>query len=40
MLLENKTVQVAELSDLFKVSFETIRRDLKVLEKEGFAEKT
>ena len=24
MLLENKTVQVAELSDLFKVSFETI----------------
>ena len=40
MLLENKTVQVAELSDLFKVSFETIRRDLKVLEKEGCAEKT
>ena len=31
MLLENKTVQVGELSDLFKVSFDNIRRDIKVL---------
>ncbi|WP_337596141.1 DeoR/GlpR family DNA-binding transcription regulator [Ruthenibacterium lactatiformans] len=40
MLLENKEVSVADLSKYFNVSFETIRRDLKVLENDGFAEKT
>lgn len=40
MLLEQKKVSVSDLSKKFDVSFETIRRDLKALEKEGFAEKT
>lgn len=39
ILLEQKIVQVAELSALLSVSEETIRRDLAELEKEGFAEK-
>ncbi|WP_256761973.1 DeoR/GlpR family DNA-binding transcription regulator [Cohnella sp. WQ 127256] len=30
-----KSVKVSELMELFKVSFETIRRDLEYLEKEG-----
>lgn len=40
ILLEKKSVSVSELSEMYGVSFETIRRDLKVLESEGFAEKT
>ena len=40
ILLEHKSVSVADLTERFGVSFETIRRDLKVLEKEGMIEKT
>ncbi|WP_066456426.1 MULTISPECIES: DeoR/GlpR family DNA-binding transcription regulator [Anaerotruncus] len=40
ILLEQKSVSVADLTARFDVSFETIRRDLKVLEKEGFVEKS
>lgn len=40
ILLEQKSVSVAGLTERFDVSFETIRRDLKVLEKEGMIEKT
>lgn len=39
-LQEEKRVVVSELSELFDVSEETIRRDLDKLEKEGFASKT
>lgn len=39
LLLENKIVNVSSLSTLLRVSEETIRRDLSVLEKEGFLEK-
>lgn len=39
-LLEEKKVVVSELSELYDVSEETIRRDLEKLEKEGFASKT
>jgi len=39
-LQEQKRVVVSELSELFDVSEETIRRDLDKLEKEGFASKT
>lgn len=39
-LQEEKSVVVADLSQYFKVSEETIRRDLDKLEKEGFAEKS
>lgn len=35
MLAENKSVTVSELSRLFNVTEETIRRDLNLLEKEG-----
>ncbi len=40
ILLEKKSVSVAELSERFQVSFETIRRDLKVLEADGIIEKS
>lgn len=36
IILEKKNVTVAELTKLFNVTEETIRRDLKQLEKEGF----
>ncbi|MCF0237626.1 MAG: DeoR/GlpR transcriptional regulator [Sphaerochaetaceae bacterium] len=39
-LLENKTVSIKELSELMNVTEETIRRDLKDLEKEGVATRT
>ena len=39
-LRKNRSVTVADLSSLLKVSTETIRRDLTVLESEGFLEKT
>jgi len=39
-LIEKKNVSVAELADYYKVSFETIRRDLKELEKRGIAKRT
>ena len=39
-LQEEKKVVVSELSELYDVSEETIRRDLEKLEKEGFASKT
>lgn len=38
--LEKKNLTVAELSAMFDVSFETIRRDLRVLEKNGVISKT
>lgn len=37
--LEKKKLSVAELSAKYNVSFETIRRDLRLLENEGFIEK-
>ncbi len=40
ILLEKKSVAVAELAERFQVSFETIRRDLKALEAEGVVEKS
>ena len=39
-LQEDKTVVVSELSELFEVSEETIRRDLDKLDKEGLAVKS
>lgn len=36
-LIENKKVSVIDLSEYFHVSLETIRRDLKKLEKDGVA---
>lgn len=39
LLLEKKTVHVSELSKMFGVSEETVRRDLSELEREGFAQK-
>ncbi len=39
-LQEEKMVVVSELSDIFGVSEETIRRDLEKLEKEGYATKS
>ena len=38
-LLEKKSISVAELAQRYDVSFETIRRDIKELEKEGIAKK-
>lgn len=40
LLLSQKSVLVADLAKRFEVTEETIRRDLKSLEKEGVAEKT
>lgn len=40
ILLEKKHAMVADLASEFDVSFETIRRDLKVLEKSGMIEKS
>lgn len=40
LLLEKQSVTVAELSEKFDVSFETIRRDFEVLQEEGFLKKT
>jgi DeoR/GlpR family transcriptional regulator of sugar metabolism len=40
LILEKKNVTVIELSELFSVSEETIRRDLKLLEDSGFIERT
>ena len=39
-LQEEKKVVVSDLSQLYQVTEETIRRDLEKLEKEGFAKKT
>lgn len=39
-LLENKNASVTELSKLFSVSEETIRRDLKALEDDGYVIRT
>ncbi|MEX1377521.1 MAG: DeoR/GlpR family DNA-binding transcription regulator [Eubacteriales bacterium] len=39
-LAENKKVSVAKLSELLEVSEVTIRRDLEVLEKTGFLQRT
>lgn len=39
-LIVEKNVYVAELSEYYDVSFETIRRDLKELEKTGLAKRT
>lgn len=40
MLYDQKFVRIGELSDLFDVSEETIRRDLKKLESEGVVRRT
>lgn len=40
LIVEKKSVTVAELTNLFKVTEETIRRDLKQLEDEGFLTRT
>lgn len=40
LLQENKSVMVPELSKLFDVTEETVRRDLEKLEKEGFLKRT
>lgn len=40
ILLEKKSVSVSELAEQFQVSYETIRRDLRELEKSGMAEKS
>ncbi|MDD5823879.1 MAG: DeoR/GlpR family DNA-binding transcription regulator [Firmicutes bacterium] len=40
ILLERKHISVAELSNIFGVSFETVRRDLKAMEKIGLIEKS
>lgn len=40
IILEKKNVTVTELSEQFEVTEETIRRDLKQLEKEGFLTRT
>lgn len=40
LILEKKSVTVAELTKLFKVTEETIRRDLKQLEDEGLLTRT
>ncbi|WNF38841.1 DeoR/GlpR family DNA-binding transcription regulator [Bacillaceae bacterium IKA-2] len=40
IIVENKSVTVAELTSLFSVTEETIRRDLKQLEDDGFLSRT
>ncbi len=40
IILEKKSVVVSELADFFSVTEETIRRDLKTLEDEGFLIRT
>lgn len=40
ILLEKKTISVAQLSEFLNVSSETIRRDLDILSQEGFCKKT
>lgn len=40
LLRERKSVEIAELSELFAVAQETIRRDLKKLEEEGILRRT
>ena len=40
MITEKRSVSVAELSKTFEVTEETIRRDLKALEKDGFLVRT
>lgn len=40
LLLEKKSVMVSELAELFQVSEETARRDLRELEAEGFLRRT
>ena len=40
IILEKKSVTVSELTNLFNVSGETIRRDLQQLESEGFLSRT
>lgn len=40
IILEQKSVSVSDLTARFNVSFETVRRDLKVLEDQGIIEKS
>ncbi len=40
IILEKKSVTVTELSKIFSVTEETIRRDLKQLEDDGFLTRT
>ena len=40
LLLEKQSVQVSELSKLYDVSYETIRRDFDAMEQEGFLTRT
>ena len=40
IVLEKKSVTVTELAKIFSVTEETIRRDLKQLESEGFLTRT
>lgn len=40
IILEQKSVSVSDLTARFNVSFETIRRDLKILEDQGVIEKS
>ena len=40
LLLDQKSVMIADLADKFNVSYETIRRDLKALERETGIERT
>jgi DeoR/GlpR family transcriptional regulator of sugar metabolism len=40
LILEKKSVTVSELTSIFQVTEETIRRDLKQLEDEGFLNRT
>lgn len=40
ILLEKQSITVAELSEMFDVSDETIRRDFEILQNDGFLKKT
>lgn len=39
IILKKKAVKVSELCEIFKVSDETIRRDLEELERQGLVER-
>lgn len=40
ILIERESIRVSELSEIFKVTEETIRRDLEKLEKEGYLKRS
>lgn len=40
LISKQKRVEVSQLSDLFKVSLDSIRRDLRILEKKGLLKRT